>query len=160
LLRIAARRHVSGGLVQNQPLLESGSSPNARTIDENRLSVRVDYLSDVGNVPINPDASFFEQARTVAVREHPSRTVAGFFEPGDFIRLRELSLTLAAPQEWASLFRGRSMVVSLAARNVGMLWTRYTGVDPEAFGTTGDRPSEFQAFGPPTYYSLNLSIGF
>lgn len=110
---------------------------------------------------INPESSLFEQARTVAVRDHPSRTVAGFFEDGDFIRFRELSLTFSAPREWASrLFRGERLVLSLAARNLGMLWTKYTGVDPEAFGSTGDRPSSFQAFGPPTYYSLNLSIGF
>ena len=37
-------------------------------------------------------------------------------------------------------------------RNLGILWTKYAGVDPEAFGTTGDAPSEFQAFAPPTYY--------
>src|SRR5690606_27671927 len=51
---------------------------------------------------INPDASLFEQARTVMVREHPSRSQAGFFEEGDFVRFRELSLTLDAPEEWAS----------------------------------------------------------
>jgi hypothetical protein len=33
-------------------------------------------------------------------------------------------------------------------------------VDPEAFGTTGDAPSSFQAFGPPTFYSLRLTLGF
>jgi hypothetical protein len=48
----------------------------------------------------------------------------------------------------------------LAARNLGILWTKYDGVDPEAFGTTGDAPSEFQAFAPNTYYVLRLSLGF
>ena len=37
---------------------------------------------------------------------------------------------------------------------------RDDGVDPEAFGTTGDAPSEFQAFAPTTYYVLRLSLGF
>jgi hypothetical protein len=110
---------------------------------------------------INPKASLFEQARTVAVRETPARTVAGFIEPGDFIRFRELDLTFTAPDQWASrMLHARSMAVTLAARNLGIVWTRYTGVDPEAFATTGDAPSEFQAFGPPTYYVLRFSLGF
>lgn len=109
---------------------------------------------------INPNSSLFEQARTVMVREHSSRSIAGFFEDGDFIRFRELALTLAAPEEWAAVFRSRSLVATLAVRNLGILWTKYTGVDPEAFGTTGDAPSSFQAFAPPTYYSLRLTLGF
>jgi hypothetical protein len=109
---------------------------------------------------INPQASQFEQARTVMVREHPSRSVAGFFEKGDFLRFRELSLAFNAPTSWAQTFRGRSLVASLAARNLGILWTDFLGVDPEAFGTTGDAPSTFQAFGPPTYFAFRLSLGF
>jgi TonB-linked SusC/RagA family outer membrane protein len=110
---------------------------------------------------IDPTAPLFEQARTVMVREHPSRSVAGFFEKGDFVRLREVALTFTAPPTWANrLFRGRSLLTTLAARNLGTLWTDYTGVDPEAFGTSGDAPSEFQAFGPPTFMSLRFSIGY
>lgn len=110
---------------------------------------------------INPGSSLFEQARTVAVREDPSRTVAGFIEDGDFIRFRELDLTYNAPDRIANkILRSRRLAVTLAARNLGILWTKYTGVDPEAFATTGNAPSEFQAFGPPTYYELRFSLGF
>jgi TonB-linked SusC/RagA family outer membrane protein len=110
---------------------------------------------------VSRNASLFEQARTVMVREHSSRSVAGFFEEGDFLRFRELGLTFTPSETWAArLFRGRSITATLAARNLGMLWTKYTGVDPEAIGTTGDAPSSFQAFGPPTYYSLRLTFGF
>jgi TonB-linked SusC/RagA family outer membrane protein len=110
---------------------------------------------------VSRDASLFEQARTVMVREHASRSVAGFFEEGDFLRFRELALTLSPSDDWASrLFRGRSITATLAARNVGMIWTKFSGVDPEAFGTTGDAPSTFQAFGPPTYFSFRLNLGF
>ncbi|HEX5830567.1 MAG TPA: TonB-dependent receptor, partial [Gemmatimonadaceae bacterium] len=109
---------------------------------------------------IDPNASLYEQARTVAVRQHPSRTVAGFFEDADFLRFRELSLTYTASDAWSQrLLRGRSATLSFAARNVGILWTKYTGVDPEAFGTTGNAPSEFQAFGPPTYVTFRLTLG-
>jgi len=110
---------------------------------------------------VDRNASLFEQARTVMVREHSSRSVAGFFEKGDFLRFRELALTLSPSEDWAArLFRGRSITATLAARNLGMIWTEFTGVDPEAFGTTGDAPSTFQAFGPPTYYSFRLTLGF
>jgi hypothetical protein len=111
---------------------------------------------------INPKASFEEQARAVAVREDASRTVGGYIVPADFIRFREVSLSYTAPEGFARRYlRGRSMTASAAVRNVGILWTKYNGVDPEATGTaTGDAPSEFQAFGPPTYLSLRLNLGF
>lgn len=110
---------------------------------------------------VSPEASFFEQARTVLVREHSTRSVGGFIEDGDFIRFRELSLVYTVPEAWAGrFFRGRSLVATAAARNLGILWTKYSGVDPEAFGTTGDAPSSFQAFAPPTFYTLRFTFGF
>ena len=109
---------------------------------------------------LDPSSPLSEQARTVMVREHSSASAAGFFEPGDFLRLRELNVSYTMPENLASRLRARSAVVTLAARNVAMLWTRFTGVDAEAFGTTGDAPSTFQAFAPPTYYSFRLTLGF
>jgi TonB-linked SusC/RagA family outer membrane protein len=110
---------------------------------------------------LDPTASQFEQARTTMVREHPSRSVSGFFEDGDFIRFRELALTVNPSGEFVQRFlRGRSITATLAARNLGILWTKYGGVDPESFGTTANAPSSFQAFGPPTYYTLRLTLGF
>lgn len=112
---------------------------------------------------INPGSSLFEQARTVMVRESTSRSTGGFIEDGDFIRLRELNLTFTAPEQWAARYlHGRSISATLAARNLGILWTKYSGVDPEAFGATGtgSASSEFQAFAPPSYYAVRLSLGF
>jgi hypothetical protein len=110
---------------------------------------------------INPSSSLFEQARTVLVREHSSKSAGEFIEDGDFVRFRELNFTITGPEQWASKFMGsRSISATFAIRNLGVLWTKYTGVDPEAIATTGDAPSEFQAFPPPTYYSLRLSFGF
>ena len=110
---------------------------------------------------INPESSLFEQARTVMVREHPSRSVAGFLEEADFLRFRELSVTMTPSNTFAGgVLGGRTLSVTLAARNLGIIWTKYTGLDPEAYGGTGDGGSSFQAFGPPTYYTLRLSLGF
>jgi hypothetical protein len=105
-------------------------------------------------------SSEFDQARVAAGRDHPAKTVAGFIEDGDFIRFRELSLTFNTPERWASrYFRGRSLAITGAVRNLGILWTKYSGVDPEAYGTTGDAPSSFQAFAPPRYMTLRLNLG-
>lgn len=109
---------------------------------------------------IDPNSSHYEQARTQLVRLHPSRSVAGFFEEGDFLRLREVGATWTVPSSFTERLRARSMSVSLAARNLGMIWTKYTGVDPEAYGTTGNAPSSFQAFAPPSYFSFRLNLGF
>jgi TonB-linked SusC/RagA family outer membrane protein len=112
---------------------------------------------------INPGSSLFEQARTVMVRESSAKSTAGFIEDGDFIRFRELNLTFTAPEQWAARYlHGRSISATLAARNLGVLWTKYSGVDPEAFGATGtgNASSEFQSFAPPSYYALRLSLGF
>jgi len=94
------------------------------------------------------------------VREHPSRSVAGFIEDGDFLRFRELAVTGTLPKEWADIFRSRSITATASVRNLGILWTKYRGMDPEAFGTTGDAPSSFQPFGPPTYVSFRVNFGF
>ena len=110
---------------------------------------------------INPEASLFEQARTVMVREHVSRSTGAFIEDADFLRFRELNFTVLAPQGFAAKILGsRSVSATFGVRNIGILWTKYSGVDPEAIATTGDAPSEFQAFPPPRYYSLRLSFGF
>ena len=110
---------------------------------------------------LNTAASLEEQARVVMVREHPSRSVAGYFEDGDYLRFRELAVSYQVPERLAGrMFRGRSLTATASARNLGILWTKYTGVDPEAFGTAGDAPSEFQAFGPPTYFAFRFTFGF
>ena len=109
----------------------------------------------------DPDTPLWKQARAMMVREHPSRSVAGFLEKADFVRFRELSLTLSPPSDFfGSFMSGRTLTVTMAARNL-KVWTDYTGVDPEAFfGSNTDGTSEFQSFGPKRYYTLRLSLGF
>lgn len=109
---------------------------------------------------IDPNSSHYEQARTQLVRLHPSRSVGGYFEDGDFLRFREFALTVIPPEAWGQRIGARNISASFAARNLGILWTKFTGVDPEAFGTTGNAPSSFQAFAPPTYFTFRLNLGF
>ena len=111
---------------------------------------------------VDPSAPLWKQARAVMVREHPARSVQGFLEKGDYIKFREVSLTLSPPSGFAGyILQGKTLTATLAARNLAVLWTNYTGVDPEAFGGgNGDSTSEFQSFGPRTFFTLRLSLGF
>jgi TonB-linked SusC/RagA family outer membrane protein len=112
---------------------------------------------------MNPDASFEEQAMVVATRDHPARTLDGFFQPGWFWRLREVTATYNLSERLASrVLRARSAAVNFSARN---LWvnTAYRGIDPEidrVAGDSSDFPDEFQTVGIPSYFILRLSLGF
>ncbi|MHB1193549.1 MAG: SusC/RagA family TonB-linked outer membrane protein [Longimicrobiales bacterium] len=109
----------------------------------------------------DPSTPLWKQARAMMVREHPSRSVAGFLEKADFVRFREMSVTLSPPSGFmGGILGGRTLTATMAARNLAV-WTDYTGVDPEAyFGSNTDGTSEFQSFGPKRYYTLRLSLGF
>jgi hypothetical protein len=105
-------------------------------------------------------APLFEQARVVALRDHASRTQAGYIEDANFVRFRELSVTYSAPQSLASrVFRSESASLSFAARNLHV-WTKYTGVDPESSYGSGSAQNDFQTASPPTYFTLRLNLGF
>jgi TonB-linked SusC/RagA family outer membrane protein len=111
----------------------------------------------------NPDASFEEQAMTVATLNHPSKTLDGFFQPGAFLKLREMAVTFTAPETFARRYtRARSLSITGTARNIAR-WTNYRGADPETDFTAsegGDTPSDFQTVAPPSYFVLRLNIGF
>jgi hypothetical protein len=109
---------------------------------------------------VDPRAPLWEQARAVAVRLDPARTQAGFMEPGDFTRLREVAINARLPESWARALRGRDASVTLAARNL-RLWTRYSGIDPESNYLDGRGVvSDFQTQPPPSYYTVRVNFGF
>lgn len=111
---------------------------------------------------MNPNASFEEQAMVVATRDHPTRTVAGFIQKGDFLRFREMSVSLRAPERWAAMMRASSAQFVVTARNLGV-WSDYRGVDPETdrlAGESNDRPDEFQTFGPTSSLIFRVNLGF
>ncbi len=76
----------------------------------------------------NPQSPLWEQARVVALRDHPSRTEGGFWEKGDYTKLRELALTFNAPQSWLEhrFMPGNRLSVTLAGRNL-KTWTSSHG---------------------------------
>jgi TonB-linked SusC/RagA family outer membrane protein len=111
---------------------------------------------------MNPNASFEEQAMVVAHLNHPTKTLDGFYQPGAFTKLREVSLRYLLPPNFASRMRSRTAEVILTGRNL-RTWTKYRGVDPENdYQATdgGDVPSDFQTIGPASYYTIRISLGF
>lgn len=69
-----------------------------------------------------------DQAAIIAAQAQSS--LAPFIEDADFWRLREVAVTLMAPEQWASRVGARGLNLTLASRNVAT-WTDYTGFDPE-----------------------------
>jgi hypothetical protein len=112
---------------------------------------------------MNPNASLEEQAMVVATRDHPSATIAGFIQKGDFVRIREISATYNLPDNLLNrVGRLRATSVNFAARNVA-LWTQYRGIDPESFrdaGSDANTGDDFQGLGPPSYFVLRVNVGF
>jgi TonB-linked SusC/RagA family outer membrane protein len=112
----------------------------------------------------DPNASFEDQAMVVASTQHPARTIDGYFQPGSFVRFRELTATYSMPAAFANRYlRARSASFNVAARNLS-IWTSYRGLDPDNDRLAGESgnapPDEFQTLGVPTYVVFRLNLGF
>lgn len=94
----------------------------------------------------DPNAPLWEQARAIAVNE--DGTVYGYMEDADFVRLRELSLTLTAPRDWADRLRVQGLSFTLAGQNLA-LWTDYSGADPEINGAGQANYNRFDFLSQP-----------
>jgi hypothetical protein len=120
------------------------------------------YRCFVGNCRglFDRTAPLREQALAQAAFTGFSEVVV-FSEPGWFIKMRELSLTLEAPDAWARAFRAGRMSLTLAGRN---LWTitDYSGVDPEvnAFGQENFEVSDFESQPQVRYWTARLNLSF
>ncbi len=106
-------------------------------------------------------ASLAEQAPYLAARYRGS--YAGFIEDADFVKWRELSATLAAPDR---LIRrvglAKAASITFSGRNL-RTWTRYSGVDPEvneAGSGANWGQDEFFTQPPVRYFTVRLSLTF
>ena len=108
---------------------------------------------------VDRTAPLEEQAKAQAVLNEA--TEWGYYEPAWFIKMRELSLTLFAPDDWARRFRASRLSLTLAGRN---LWTitDYSGVDPEvnAFAQSNFSTSDFESQPQVRYWTARLNVGF
>ncbi len=111
---------------------------------------------------IDPETPLAEQARAVASLLHPSQTVWGYMEPGDFWKLREVSARLDLPERFANSFRASRASVTITGRNLAT-WTDYSGMDPEINSNgSGDNfgISEFLTQPPVRFYTVRFNFSF
>jgi hypothetical protein len=105
------------------------------------------------------NVSLADQARLVALRYENPSTGSGYFDNGQFWRLREVSATLTLPDRVATAIRARDASLLFAARNLHV-WTSYTGIDPESNYGTGDTQTDFSTTAPRTYFILRLNLHY
>lgn len=86
---------------------------------------------------------------------------AQFVEKGDFLKIRELTVTYSLPLAWVNNFSVRSMSVTLAARNLAT-FTEYSGADPEisyAGQQEISRGQDFLTFPQTRRVIVTLNVG-
>ncbi|HEU4589176.1 MAG TPA: SusC/RagA family TonB-linked outer membrane protein [Gemmatimonadales bacterium] len=109
----------------------------------------------------DPAAPLAEQARWIGYNDYA--TWAGYMESTEFLRWRELALTVDMPRSFAAALGGRSMSVTLSGRNL-KLWTDYTGPDPELNSSPGllyvEGPSDNPSAPQSRYWMLRVNFGF
>ncbi len=107
----------------------------------------------------------WRQARAVAnlygttVNGTKFTSPGGYWENGQFWRLREVSASFSLPNTWASRLRARDASFVLAGRNLHV-WTKYTDIDPEANYSTGDVQTDFITTGPASYFEFRVNLHY
>jgi len=88
-------------------------------------------------------------------------TDAGYIEDASFWKLRELSLTLIAPNSWIRERGISGLSLTIAGRNL-KTWTNYTGLDPEInfTGSTNFTTADFLSQPPTKYWTARVNVNF
>lgn len=111
----------------------------------------------------DPKSELEWQARAVAANSPSKRTIWGTFVENDFIRFRELSVSYQVPERLTQQYlKSRNVNIVFSGRNLGVPWTKYPGIDPEAnssVNNTGGGNNDF--FSPPLlrYWITRVNIG-
>jgi len=108
----------------------------------------------------DPNASLADQAQWSA---YLLGSDAGWQQKSDFMKWRELSVRLDAPQSLANAVPFTSgLSVTLAARNLAT-FTSYPGIDPEINETGGNTQfsqNEFLTQPAPRIFTMRLDLSF
>jgi TonB-linked SusC/RagA family outer membrane protein len=107
----------------------------------------------------DPKTSLADQAAAVANAFYA--TQAGYIQDGGFVKLREVSVTLYAPDEWAQRLAGTALSLTLSGRNLAT-WTNYKGFDPELneAGQVNFTTADFLTQPPVRYFLARLNLTF
>ncbi|MGZ8457271.1 MAG: SusC/RagA family TonB-linked outer membrane protein [Gemmatirosa sp.] len=108
------------------------------------------------------DPSSTEQEQAAAFAAGIYGVNSGFVEKADFVRFREVTLTLSVPQTYAQRwFRARGVGLTLAGYNLGLI-SDYSGVDPEVNASAQSNfiQSDFLSQAPVRRYSARINVNF
>jgi len=102
--------------------------------------------------------SLADQARNLG---QAMGTDYGYVENGDFTKLREVTVSLLAPRQWATVARANELRLTLAGRNL-KTWTKYKGIDPEVNSTPTAlfSQSDFLTQPPLRVFSARITASF
>lgn len=104
-----------------------------------------------------------DQAAYIAANLVPAaqRTTALYLEDADFVKLRELSLSIGLPQRFITRFGADGARLTLAGRNL-YTWTDYSGFDPEvnSFGQASFSTADYYTQPPVRYLTARLDLNF
>lgn len=142
----------TGYKVQNstQSFRDRSTSVSLIAVDTTALSA-ADHLKYFG--------PYVTESGTVL---QPSQVADPYIQNGDFLRLREVSVTFAVPSRFLARTGVSNASVTLAGQNLH-LWTKYLGPDPEIHQnvvTTEFDQSDFLTFPPTRQWVLKLTLGF
>jgi hypothetical protein len=133
----------------------------------NSYTIGVNRCVTAANCPaVNaPGASLEDQAAAVAASSGTLKNTRwGIFQPNDFIKLREISVSANLPESFIGRYmRGRSAQIVFSGRNLATLWTKYPGIDPEANRSVSNLAAGNDDLGtPPSIrtYNVRLNFGF
>lgn len=162
-------------LGSSQPTRELSFSSSLSLFNVARLNVVLDYRG--GHKLFNQTAEFrcasFTRCRAAYDRSAPLEdqaaylaralynTSAGYIENADFVKLREVALTLSLPKGWAARTRTDALSLTLAGRNL-KTWTDYSGFDPEVnwAATTNFTSIDFLTQPPVRRFTARLNVAF
>jgi hypothetical protein len=133
----------------------------------NSYGIGVNRCVTAGNCPsVNvPGSSLEQQAAAVAASSGSLRNTRwGIFQPNDFLKLREISISANLPEAYVARYlKGRSAQLVFSGRNLSTLWTKYPGIDPEANRLVSNLAAGNDDLGtPPSIRTFNvrLNVGF
>jgi TonB-linked SusC/RagA family outer membrane protein len=118
------------------------------------------FICQALNQSIDPSAkktsSLADQAAAMGAL---NGTDAGYIEDGSFWKIREVALTLVAPDRWAHRFGVSGASLTFAGRNLGT-WTKYKGLDPEINenGGLNFETDEFLSQPPVRTYTVRMDL--
>lgn len=161
------------------PTREASFRTSATILDRVRLSGLLDYRGGhslhnntsefrcrLGNAQERHDPSTPLETQAACIADAFGGTEYGYIEDASFLKLREVAVTLFAPETWARSFGASNLSLTLSGRNL-FTWTGYSGVDPEVntFGaagvdTAGFGQSDFGTQPPVRYFTARLNVTF